>query len=185
MLNKFFIALFIFTNFSLSLHANVKQLIVKRLTNINNISFNFEQTTNSKKEIGTCILSFNDKLICDYEDSMQKRIIINGNKLVVQQKRYNKTIHYSISKYPFVKIFNKNSLIDLINESNYQLNNDIKLTYVYKDKKNIIIFFDINNYDLSGWEVVDQLQNTINFSIKIKDINSDINPKIFLIPSTN
>jgi outer membrane lipoprotein-sorting protein len=183
--NKFFIALFIFVNFIPNLYADNRKLIIDKLKNINNITFDFEQTTNSKKEIGTCILSFNDKLICDYEDSMQKRIVINGNKLVVQQKRYNKTLYYSISKYPFVKIFNKNSLIDLINESTYQLNDNIKLTYVDKDKKNIIIFFDINNYDLIGWEVVDQLQNTINFSIKIKGINSDINPKIFLIPSSN
>ena len=30
----------------------------------------------------------------------------------------------------------------------------------------IIIFFEKDNYDLIGWTLVDQLQNTINFSIK-------------------
>ena len=55
----------------------------------------------------------------------------------------------------------------------------------HKDKRIITIYFNKNNYDLIGWRVVDQLQNEINFSIKIKNINSEINNKIFLIPSFN
>ena len=54
-----------------------------------------------------------------------------------------------------------------------------------RKKKKIIIFFEKDSYDLVGWKVVDQLQNIIDFSIKIKRVNSEINPKIFMIPQVN
>jgi outer membrane lipoprotein-sorting protein len=183
--NKFFISFFVFINFFSTLHTNEKELIINRLSNINNITFDFEQTTNSKKEVGTCILSFNNKLNCNYKDSVQKRILVNHKTLVVHQKRYDKIYFYPIVNSPFNKIFNKKNLINLIRKSDYQLNDDINLTYEGKDKEKIIIFFNKDNYDLVGWRVVDQLQNVINFSIKIKNKNSKINPNIFRVPSVN
>ena len=182
MLIKFFILLFIFINIFFNIHATEKQLIINRLIETNNLTFDFIQLTNNKKEVGTCVLAFDNKLVCDYEDSFQKRIIINDKTLVIQQKRYNKTYFYPISKSSFIKIFNKNNLINLIKKSDYQLDNNIRLTYIGKNNEKIVIFFKKNNYDLVGWEVTDQLQNTINFSIKIKYVNSEINPKIFKMP---
>ena len=185
MINKFFILLLFFINFSLYIQADEKLPIINRLINIDNITFDFEQITNNKKEVGTCILVFDNKLSCDYEDSIQKRILINDKTLVVQQKRYDKIYFYPISKSPFIEIFNKNNLINLIKKSNYQLDDNIKLTYVGKNNEKITIFFKKDNYDFLGWSVIDQLQNVINFSIKIKYMNSKIDPKIFLIPSIN
>ncbi|MDB9760990.1 outer-membrane lipoprotein carrier protein LolA [Pelagibacteraceae bacterium] len=185
MFKKFFIVIFVFINFFSSLYANEKQLVINKLININNITFDFEQKIKNKKEVGSCILSFNNKLICDYKDSMQKRVLINGSKLVVQQKRYDKIYFYPMSQSPFIKIFNKTNLINLIKKSKYQLNDNIEFTYVGEKKEKIIIFFNKDTYDLLGWEVVDQLQNIINFSIKIKYINSEIDSKIFKIPSIN
>ena len=185
MINKLLIFLFVFANFALNLKANEKKQIIDRLISVNNITFNFEQITNNKKEIGTCILAFDNKLSCDYEDSMQKRILINNKTLVVQQKRYNKVYFYPISNSPFIKIFNKNNLINLIRKSDYQLNDNIILTHISKNNEKIIIFFKKNNFDLLGWKVVDKLQNEINFSIEIKYTNSKIDPKTFLIPSIN
>jgi outer membrane lipoprotein-sorting protein len=182
---RFFIFFFITSIFTLNTNADERQLIVKQLINIKNITFDFEQITNDKKEVGTCVLFFDNKLACDYEDSFQKRIIINGKTLVIQQRRYDKTYYYPISNSPFNKIFNKDNLLDLIKNSDYQLNNQIELTYVGENKKKIIIFFEKNTYNLVGWQLIDKLQNIINFSIKIKNINSEINPKIFLIPSIN
>mgnify|MGYP006087916241 FL=1 len=185
MFNKFFILLVIFINFLINLSANEKELIIDHLLDIKNITFDFEQITNNKKEIGRCILVFDNKLSCDYKDSMHKNILINNKTLVIHQKRYNKKSFYPISSYPFIKIFNKNNLIDLIKTSNYQLNDNIELSYTGKNKEKIIIFFKKDNYSLSGWRLVDQLQNIVNFSIDIKYINSEINPKIFKIPSIN
>ena len=170
---------------TLNLFADEKQLIIDRLIGIDNITFEFVQKTNNKREVGICILVFDNKLSCDYDDSMQKNIILNGKTLVVQKKRYDKIYYYPISKSPFIKIFNKNNLVNLINNSKYQLNGNITLTYVDNNKEKIIIFFDKDNYNLIGWRVVDKLQNIINFSINTKYINSEINPKIFKIPSIN
>ena len=182
MINKFFIFLFFTINLLVNLHADEKQLIVDRLIYIDNITFSFEHLTNDKKEVGTCILVFDNKLICDYENSMKKRILINNKTLVVQKKKYNKNYFYPISNSPFIKIFNKEKLINLIKISDYKLKNNIELTYVDENNNKIKVFFDNNNYYLIGWNVRDQLQNEINFSLKITFINSKFDPKLFRIP---
>ena len=184
MFNRFFIPLFVFINLSLNLYSDEKQLIIDRLIIINNITFTFEQTTNNKKETGLCILSFDNKLMCDYKNSSQKNIIMNDKTLVIQKKKYGKIYFYPILNSPFSKIFNKNNLINLVKNSDYQLNDNIELTYVGKNKERIKIFFEKDSYNIVGWSVVDQLQNIINFSIEIKHINSEINHKIFKIPSS-
>jgi outer membrane lipoprotein-sorting protein len=167
------------------MHADEKQLIINKFIGIDNITFNFVQLTNDKKEFGVCILAFDNKLVCDYSDSFQKRIITNGKILVIQQKRYDKNYFYPISKSPFIKIFNKKKFFRIIQNSDYQLNDNIELTYVSENNEKIIIFFEKKSYDLVGWEIIDQFQNIINFSIDIKSINSEINHKIFKIPSIN
>ena len=116
---------------------------------------------------------------------MKKRILINNKTLVVQKKKYNKNYFYPISNSPFIKIFNKEKLINLIKISDYKLKNNIELIVIDKNKEKIIIFFDKNSHDLIGWRIVDQLQNVINFSIKIKYINSEINSEIFKVPTIN
>ncbi len=185
MFNKFFISLFVFINLTTNLYADKKQLIISKIIGIDNMIFDFEQTTNNKKEVGKCSLVFDNKLNCNYQDAKQKEIIINGEKLVVKHKRYDKIYFYPISNSPFIKIFNKTNLLNLIKESDYNLRKNIELIYVDQNKQKIIIEFEKNNYDLLGWRVVDQLQNKIEFSININEINSKINSKIFIIPSVN
>ena len=167
------------------LNADEKQLIINKLIGIENITFDFKQTTNKKEETGTCILVFNNKLKCNYQDSARKELLINGEKLVISQKRYDKTYFYPISNSLFVKILNKDSLISLIRKSNYKLSKNIELIYVDKNNKKNFIFFDKENYNLIGWKVTDQLQNDINFSLNIKFINNDYDAAIFKIPSSN
>jgi len=182
--SKFLIALFIFISFSSQLYAKKKQLIINQLMTIDNITFNFEQITNKKIESGNCILVFNNKLKCNYQDAYHKEIIINGKRLNINQKRYNKNYSYPIANSPFMKILNKISLIDLVQKSNYKLTNNIEL--IYKDERGeITILFDKKNYNLIGWKVVDQLQNEINFSLKNISINTKFDPKIFKFPSNN
>ena len=163
MFSKFFILLFIFINFLPNLYANEKKLIINRLINIHNITFNFEQITNEKKEIGICILVFDNKLKCKYKDSMQKEVLINGKTLVVSQKRYNKNYFYPIANTMFVNILNKKKLINLIEKSSYKIKKNIELSYVDENNKRIITFFEKENYNLIGWKVSDQLQNNIFF----------------------
>jgi outer membrane lipoprotein-sorting protein len=178
----FFLLVF---SYSLNLYADEKQSIINQLLNVDNLTFNFEQVTEGKMETGTCLLVFNNKLKCNYIDDKQKEIIINNKTLVVMQKRYGKIYFYPISKSPFVKILDKNSLISLIRESNLEINDSIDLIYVDKNEKKITVFFGKKNYDLVGWKIQDTFQNEIYFSLKIQSVNTEINDNIFKIPSLN
>ena len=182
---RIFLFFFLIFNYSLNLYADEKQSIINQLLNVDNLTFNFEQVTEGKMETGTCLLVFNNKLKCNYIDDKQKEIIINNKTLVVMQKRYGKIYFYPISKSPFVKILDKNSLISLIRESNLEINDSIDLIYVDKNEKKITVFFGKKNYDLVGWKIQDTFQNEIYFSLKIQSVNTEINDNIFKIPSLN
>ena len=182
---RIFLFVFFILNYSLNLYANEKQIIINQLLKINNFTFNFEQITQGKIEIGTCLLVFDNKLKCSYVDDKQKEIIINNKKMVVVQKRYNKIYFYPISKSPFLKILNKKSLINLVKESNLEIHDNIELIYLDERKKQIIVFFDKKNYDLMGWKIKDDFQKEIYFSLKILSINTEIDDALFKIPSLN
>ena len=131
------ILIFNFQNFAI---ADEKQSIVKKLQNIKSLKFNFKQKTNEMVEVGICFLVFPSKLKCDYDDNKQKKLIINKNRLAITQKRYNKTFYYSIKKSPFLKILNKNQLIQLVNESLLEhKSNQIHLTNIDNEEKKITI----------------------------------------------
>ena len=166
-----------------NLLADEKELIIEQLGKIENLTFNFEQIINNKKETGVCFLVFNNKLKCEYyEDNKEKEILINGKSLVVMQKRYNKNYFYPLSKSPFSNILNKESLINFIKEAKMELNENIDLVYLDKEDQKITIYFDKKNFNLLGWKIKDKLQNYIFFSLKIKSVNKKYNDKIFLIP---
>ena len=172
---------FIFFCFSLqNVQANNKESIINKINGINTIHFNF------KLETGSCLLAFPGKLNCNYFDDKKKEIIINKKSLVVKQNRYGKIYFYPISKSPFLKILNKKDLIKIIKNSN--LLDDTKKIYINHVDENdnkIIVLFDKDNFNLLGWEVVDQFKNKIIFSIDITSINKEIDAKKFLIPVQN
>ena len=183
-----FLRIFLFSIFfyySSDLHAGERQLIINRLLQINNLSFNFEQTTQAKVETGTCFLVFDNKLKCNYVDEKQKEIIINNNTLVIIQKKYDKIYYYPVSKSPFVNILSKKKLINLIQKSDIKLKNNIELIYLDKNENKITVFFDKKNYGLIGWLIKDNFQNEIYFSLKMKKINSLIDKNYFKIPVLN
>ena len=182
---KIFLYFFLLFNYSLNSYADEKQLIIDKLLGINNFTFNFEQNTQGGIEIGNCSIVFDNKLKCNYIDDKQKEIIINNKTLVVKNKKYDKIYFYPISKSPFLKILNKKSLINLVKESDLELNNNIDLVFVDKNEKKITVFFDKENYELIGWEINDELQNKIYFSLKIQNINTEIKDDLFKIPSMN
>ena len=101
---KSLIAFLVFLNFFLDAYANEKQSIITHLSEIKNFSFNFKQVTKEKVEIGNCLIEFDKKLKCSYDDKLQKEIIINSKTLVILQKRYNKYILIK-NLIAFIKIF--------------------------------------------------------------------------------
>lgn len=163
--------------------ADSKAKIIKELNNTQSFKFDFNQNIKGKLEEGECIIAFPKKLKCEYKN--QKKIIVKDNTLAIIQERYDKVQYFPVSKSPFIKILNKKELIKLIKfgnltelENQFQLSNSSQIN-------NVIILFDKLNYSLSGWKIRDQLNNDVEFLIKIKSKNIDIKKNEFKIPSFN
>ena len=180
---KFFLVL-LFVSFSFSLSANQKSQIITQLNNLNSLEFTFNQLINEKLETGSCLLEFPGKLKCEYFDNKQKELVINNKRLAITQKKYNKTYYYPISKSPFLNILYKDKLLEIVKSGKLELTEQlIKLIYLSEDE--IIVFFDRKTLDLKGWEIIDQYNNNINFSLNIISKNDAYKKGTFKIPDIN
>jgi outer membrane lipoprotein-sorting protein len=181
---KYFFLLLFLILFSFNLNANEKLKIISKLESLNSLEFTFNQYINDKIEKGSCLLEFPGKLKCNYFDDKKKELIINDKKLAITQKRYNKTYYYPISKSPFLNILYKDKLLEIVKSGKIKISNQvIKLIYVNENK--ITVFFDKKNQDLKGWQIVDQYNNDIKFSLKIISRNDKYAKEIFVLPKTN
>ena len=162
---------------------NEKSKIINNLKNINNIQFEFTQTTNEKIEKGKCILAFPGKLKCDYKDKNKKELIVNKKMMAITQKRYGKTLFYPISKSTFINILSKNELIKIINESSKIIDDYINIIFIGGNNVKTLIKFDKEKFLLAGWTSSDQYNNQIVFEIKITSVNQLINDKLFTLPN--
>ncbi len=180
---KFFLFL-VFISFSFNLSANEKGQIVTQLNSLNSLEFTFNQLVNEKLETGSCLLEFPGKLKCEYFDNKQKELIINNKRLAITQKRYNKTYHYPISKSPFLNILYKDKLLEIVESGKLELTEQL-IKLIYLDENEIIVFFDRKTLDLKGWEIIDQYNNNINFSLNIVSKNDTYKKGTFKIPNIN
>ena len=169
---------------STNLSAIEKNQIITQLNNLNSLEFTFDQLINEKTEKGSCLLKFPGKLKCNYFDDKKKELVINNKRLAITQKRYNKTYHYPISKSPFLNILYKDKLLEIIQSGELELTNQI-IKLIYLGDNEIIVFFDKKTLDLKGWQIIDQYNNNINFSLKILSKNNVYKKEIFKIPSIN
>ncbi len=180
--NAVIVLVFFFSSINLS--ANEKDQIINQLNNLNSLEFTFNQMINEKTEKGSCLLEFPGKLKCNYFDEKEKELVINNKRLAITQKRYNKTYYYPISKSPFLKILYKDKLSEIVRygelESTEQM---IKLIYLGNDE--ITILFDKKTLDLKGWQIVDQYNNNINFSLNIVARNDVFKKSTFKLPEIN
>ena len=184
---KFFKKIFSLSFFLLittSLLADEKDQIVAQLNNLNSLEFTFDQLINEKTEKGSCLLEFPGKLKCNYFDDRKKELVINNKRLAITQKRYNKTYHYPISKSPFLNILYKDKLLEIVQSGNLESSDQI-IKLVYFGDNEITIFFDKNNLDLKGWEIKDQYNNNINFSLNIVSKNDTFKKGTFKVPEIN
>ena len=180
---KFFLVL-LFISFSFNLFANQKDQIITRLHNLNSLEFTFDQLINEKLEKGSCLLEFPGKLKCEYFDNKQKELIINNKRLAITQKKYNKTYHYPISKSPFLNILYKDKLLEIIKSGKLELTEKL-IKLIYLSENEITVIFDKKTLDLKGWEIVDQYNNNINFSLNIISKNDVYKKGTFKIPNIN
>jgi outer membrane lipoprotein-sorting protein len=182
---KFFKKIFlVFILLSANLYANEKKQIIDKLNDLNSLEFTFVQLINKKTEEGSCLLEFPGKLKCNYFDDKKKELIINNKRLAITQKRYNKTYHYPISNSPFLNILYKKKLLEIVKSGKLELAEQI-IKLVYLGDNEITVFFDGKTLDLKGWQIIDQYNNNINFSLKIVSKNDTYKKQIFEIPSIN
>ena len=170
--------------FSVNLAADEKNQIVNQLNNLNSLEFTFDQFINDESEKGSCLLEFPGKLKCNYFDDKKKVLIINNKRLAIIQKRYSKTYYYPISKSPFLNILYKDKLLEIVQSGELELlDQKIKLNYVGENE--ITVIFDRETLDLEGWQIIDQYNNNINFSLNIIAKNDVFKKGTFKVPEIN
>ena len=167
-----------------SLLANDKNQIIVKLNSLNSLEFTFDQLINEKNEKGNCLLEFPGKLKCNYFDDKEKELVINNKRLAITQKRYNKTYHYPISKSPFLNILYKDKLLEIVRSGKLDFSDRI-IKLVYFEENEITVFFDKKTLDLKGWQIIDQYNNNINFSLNIVAKNDVFKKGTFKIPEMN
>ena len=180
---KIFLAI-LFLLFSFNLSADEKTKIVNQLKSLNSLEFTFSQVINDKTEKGSCLLEFPGKLKCEYFDDKKKELIINKERLAITQKRYDKTYYYPISKSPFLNILYKDKLLEIVKAGEVEKENQI-IKLIYLDENEINVLFDKKTFDLKGWKIIDQYNNSINFSLNIVSKNDIYQKGTFKIPEIN
>ena len=164
-------------------HAYTEPKIIKKISEIKNFTFDFEQFINDKKETGNCIISFNNKMICKY-DKTGKIIVSNGKTLLIKNKNSSFANTYKTENTYFKYFLNKEFLITKI-EGNV-IEKDKNFLLSINDQRNQLnIFFDKKNYLIKGWETIDLYGNKVRSNIVVKNINQELSDNIFSLNSYN
>ena len=158
-------------------NAHTDPKIIKKISEIKNFEFDFEQLINDKKETGNCIISFNNKMICKYIET-GKLIVSNGNTLLIKNKNSNFANTYKTENTYFKYFLNKEFLITKI-EGNV-IEKDQNFLLPISDQSNRLnIFFDKKNYLIKGWETTDLYGNKVKSNIVVKNINQELSDNVF------
>ena len=164
--------------------ASIKDNIVNKLKDIENISFDFEQNINGKIENGNCTIKYPKKIFCKYNSSNQKILVSNGKSLVI--KTLSSYYHYSLNKTPLNLILNKNFLLEKINNLKERNIDEQFVNYNFVENDNEInLFFDKKTFNLIGWQTIDIYQNiSITYLSSIKR-NQKLEENLFILPQQN
>ena len=179
-MKKFFIILVFFSIIS-NVSASIKENIIKKFTNIKNVSFDFEQNINGKIENGNCIIEYPKKIYCKYDLSNKKILVSNGNSLVIKSK--TSYYLYPIESTPLNLILDKEFLLEKISIMEERLIDDKFINYRFtEDNNEINIFFNKDNYNLIGWQTIDIYQN-LNITYLSSIIkNQKLKKNLFKLP---
>ncbi len=182
MKNYILIIFLIFFNTKAS--AAIKEEIIKILSEVNNITFNFEQNVGGIIENGTCTIEYPKKIFCKYKLGNQKILVSDGKSLVI--KTNSSYYLYPLNKTPLYFILNKDFLMNKVNNLRERVIDNKFVNFKFKENNNEInIFFDLKTYNLIGWQTLDIYQNiTITHLSSIKK-NRNLDKDIFLIPERN
>tara|TARA_B100001564_G_C20634463_1_gene668978 strand:- start:310 stop:858 length:549 start_codon:yes stop_codon:yes gene_type:complete len=182
-MKKFFfiIYLILITN---KAFAEFKENIIQNFKAINNISFNFEQNINGKKEDGNCTIQYPKKIYCNYNLENKKILVSDGKSLVI--KTNTSYYFYSLKRTPLNLILDKKYLLNKIKSLDERIVENKFINFTFSENDNEInIFFDKQNYDLIGWQTLDIYQNlSITFLSSIIK-NKIIDKNLFILPRQN
>ena len=180
------LVIFFIFNFYNPVFSSIKEKVISQMQLINNLSFNFIQTIDDKKENGRCIIEYPKKIWCEYNNSNKKIIVSNGKSLVIKNRNSGNYYIYSLQKTPLEFLLDKKYLLSKMKIlepreiDNKYLNFNISENY-----NEINIFFDKKNFSLIGWQTEDIYQNLVITFISSVRINQKIDDKIFILPKNN
>jgi outer membrane lipoprotein-sorting protein len=175
---------FFILNFYTFAQASIKDNIILKLEQTNNLSFYFKQTIGEKKENGNCIIKYPKKIYCEYKNINKKIIVSNGKSLVIKNRNSGTYYIYPLKKTPLEFLLDKKFLIKKINVLKFKnINNKYINFKILVNNNEINIFFDKETFNLIGWQTEDIYQNlTITFISTIA-VNQKINDNIFILPN--
>ena len=178
--------IFLMLNFYNPVLSSAKEKIISKMKVTDNLSFNFIQKISDKSENGKCIIKYNKKLFCKYNNLNKKIMVSNGKSLVIKNKNSGSYYIYSLKKTPLELLLDKNYLISKIENLKPRVINDKYINFQISENNNEInIFLNKKTFDLVGWQTEDIYQNlTITFISSLK-INEKINDNIFVLPKNN
>ena len=181
---KNFSLIFIFVFFAYKAHASIKNNIITKLQNIENISFEFEQNINGKIETGNCSIKYPKKIYCKYNLGNKKILVSNGKSLVI--KTLSSYYLYPLKNTPLDTILNKNFLISKINSLEERVIDGKFINYNFFENENEInLFFDRKTFNLIGWQTVDIYQNLSITYLSSIIKNQKLNKNLFNLPERN
>jgi outer membrane lipoprotein-sorting protein len=181
-----FIIIFIILNFYSPSFSSTKEEIISRMKLTYNLSFNFIQTIDNKKENGKCVIKYPKKIWCEYDNSNKKIIVSNGKSLVIKNRNSGNYYIYPLKKTPLEFLLDKKYLISKINILEPRKINNKYLNFKFFENNNEInVFFDMEDLNLIGWQTKDIYQNLVITFISSVKINQKINNTIFILPKNN
>ena len=181
---KIFFFILLVLSFVNSVQAALKEEIIQNLEITNNISFNFEQNIDGKKEKGNCIVQYPKKIYCYYDNINKKIMVSNGKSLVIKNTLSNQYYIYPLKKTPLNLILDKKFLINEIKKLEPRIIDNKYLNFTIENKNYIInLFFNNKTFNLIGWQTEDIYQNLVITFINEIKINKNINQNIFKLPS--
>ena len=161
--------------------ASIKENIITKLTEVENISFEFEQNINGKIETGNCVIQYPRKINCKYNSSNKKILISNGKSLVI--KTLSGSYIYPLKKTPLNAILDKDFILKKIKDLKEKDIDNKFINFSFQENENQInLFFDKFTFNLIGWQTIDIYQNvSITYLSSIKR-NQKLKENLFLLP---
>ena len=122
-------------------------------------------------------------MYCLYEKN-NKVLVSNGKSLVI--KTLSSYYRYPLERTPLNLILDKNFLIDKIYNLDEKIIEQSYINYTINENENQIdIFFDLETFNLIGWQTKDIYQNTAITLLYSVLLNQEIKKQLFKLPTQN